>query len=261
MNLNTLKLSLDGSILIIEVNREKRLNVITLKAMEELDDVFDKVYDDDDIKGVIITGAGEKAFVAGADVTEFDQLNEVNGRKFSERGQEIFAKIENCPKPVIAAVNGYALGGGAELALACHIRIASDNAIFGLPEVTLGILPGYGGTQRLPLIVGRGKALELIMTGDKIDAAEGYRLGLYNQLVPLPDLMDICKSMLNRIFDNAPVATSLVIDCVNASQSSHSQEAGYEAEANAFWNCCKTQDFREGTKAFIEKRKPKYKGV
>lgn len=242
---------------IITINREDKLNALNHATMDEIDAVFQQVYDDPSIKGVILTGKGNKAFVAGADISEFSELNYMNGRKFAERGQEIFAKIENCPKPVIAAVNGYALGGGCELAMSCHIRIASENASFGLPEVSLGIMPGYGGTQRLPLLVGKGRAFEMILTGDRVNAQEAAISGLANKVVPLEQLMETCITMMNRMLSKAPLALAQAIDCINAA---YSGQAGYQTEANAFGNCCKTEDFIEGTSAFLEKRKPVFLG-
>jgi len=183
----------------------------------------------------------------------------LNARKFSESGQEIFTLIEECPKPVVAAVNGYALGGGCELALACHIRVASANAKFGQPEVSLGIVPGYGGTQRLPYIVGKGKALEIMLTGDLVDAVSALKLGLVSEVVEAPDQLDYAaKEWLKKITKNAPLAVGMVIDCVNA--AINDKNSGYQTEANSFSNCCKSEDFKEGTTAFLEKRKPVFKG-
>ena len=257
MEFKNLKLALENGILTITLNREKKMNALNLATITELDKAFDKVYDEQEIKGVILTGAGEKAFVAGADISEISELNELNGRKFAENGQEVFAKIENCPKPVIAAVNGFALGGGCELAMACHIRIASQNAKFGQPEVNLGIIPGYGGTQRLAFLVGKGKALELMMTGDMIDAAEAKSLGLVNHVVPQEELIEKCHKILSKILSKAPLAIAQLVDCANAINTC---DDGYQTEANAFSNCCRTEDFKEGTAAFLEKRKPVFTG-
>jgi enoyl-CoA hydratase len=235
-------------ILYLTINREDKLNAMNLATLEELRQVFDQVMDDKSIKGVILTGAGEKAFVAGADITEIASLNEVNARKFAESGQEIFAMIENCHKPIIAVTNGYTLGGGCELAMACHMRIATANAKFGQPEVNLGIIPGYGGTQRLTLLVGRGKANELMMTGDMIGADEAKTLGL---------AISAAESILEKIMSKAPLAIGMVVDCVNAV---FLEENGYQTEANSFARCVKSGDYKEGTSAFLEKRKPVFRG-
>ncbi len=258
-DLKNLSLALKEGILTVTINRETQLNALNQDTLAELKETFQSIYDDKDIKGVILTGAGEKAFVAGADIKEFAEVNEVNGRKFSESGQEIFDLIENCHTPVIAAVNGFALGGGCELAMACHVRLASANARFGQPEVNLGILPGYGGTQRLTQLVGKGKALELMMTGDMINAEEAKDLGLVNHVFPDKEtLIEKSHEMLMKITSKAPIAIGLVIDCVNA--VFNKEENGYQTEANAFARCCGTEDFKEGAAAFVEKRKPDFKG-
>ncbi|ANQ48555.1 enoyl-CoA hydratase/isomerase family protein [Flammeovirga yaeyamensis] len=257
MEYQNLLLEKNEGLLVVTINRESKLNALNGKTLEELKSAFEMAYDEQDIRAVIITGKGEKAFVAGADISEFKDLNELNARKFSEEGQEIFNGIEACPKPVIAAVNGFALGGGCELSMACHIRVASDNAKFGLPEVSLGIIPGYGGTQRLPQLVGKGIANELIFTGDMISAQRAYEIGLVNHVVPQEELMDKAKSLANKILAKAPLAIAHAIDCVNASTKN---EAGYQSEANAFASAIKTEDFTEGTTAFLEKRKPNFQG-
>ncbi len=256
---SNLQIEVTDQIQTININRPEKLNALNIKTIEELKDCIQTAYDDGEVKGIIITGTGEKSFVAGADIKEIADLNEVNARKFSENGQEVFELIEKCPKPVIAVINGYALGGGMELALACHLRVASENAIMGLPEVTLGIIPGYGGTQRLSQLVGKGKAFELIMTGEKIDATEAFRLGLVNYVCKSIDLAKTKSTdILNKIFENAPLAISMTIDCINAAFLP--DEDGYLIEANSFANCCTSEDFHEGTKAFLEKRKPNFKG-
>jgi len=258
-NYKNLLSSIQDSILTITVNRPEKMNALNATTLSELKHCIEDAYDNIDVKGIIITGAGNKSFVAGADISEFRELNELNGRKFSERGQEIYALIENCLKPVIAVVNGYALGGGSELAMACHIRIGTENAFFGQPEVTLGVLPAYGGTQRLTHLVGKGKALEMMLTGEMIGAEEAYSDGLINHLVATKDEgIEKAKELLNKIFENAPLSIGMVINCVNAAFSK--EEDGYQFEANSFANCCKTEDFKEGTSAFLEKRKPEFKG-
>jgi enoyl-CoA hydratase len=225
--------------------------------MEEIGTVMQQVYDSREIKGVIFTGEGEKAFIAGADIAEIASLTEVSSRKFAERGQEIFAMIEDCPKPVIAAINGYALGGGCELAMACHIRVAVESAKFGQPEVNLGLIPGYGGTQRLTQLVGKGKALELMMTADTISAQEAKAIGLVNHVVKTQaELMTLATNILTKILSKAPLAIEMVISCVNAVYNK--EEDGYQTEANSFSICCKSEDFKEGTKAFLEKRPAKF---
>ncbi|QHT71361.1 enoyl-CoA hydratase [Rhodocytophaga rosea] len=249
-------LTKDG-ILTAVINRPSKMNALNLTTIEEVCDVIQESYDNPSIKGVIFTGEGEKAFVAGADIAEIASLNEVSSRKFSERGQEIFAMIENCPKPVIAAVNGYALGGGCELAMACHIRIAVETAKFGQPEVNLGLIPGYGGTQRLTQLVGKAKAMELIMTADIITAQEAKSIGLVNHVVDTQaELLPKAEELMRKILSKAPLAIEMVISCVNAVYNK--EENGYQTEANSFSICCKSEDFKEGTKAFLEKRPAKF---
>ncbi len=254
-----LLLSDSEGILTITINRESKLNALNQQTLEELRNAIQSVYDSRDIKGVIITGAGEKAFVAGADIKELSQVNEMNARKFAENGQEIFDMIENCHTPVVAAVNGFALGGGCELSMACHMRVSSLNAKFGQPEVNLGVIPGYGGTQRLTQLVGKGKALELMMTGDLIGASEAKDLGLVNHLADTPhEAIEKSREILAKISEKAPIAIGLVVDSVNAVFSN--EQNGYQIEANSFASCCGSSDFKEGTEAFLEKRKAKFKG-
>ena len=255
-NLSTL---LEKGILTITISRPGSLNALNIATLDEIRAAMQKAYDDNAVKGIIFTGEGEKAFVAGADIKEIAELNEVNARKFSENGQEIFEMIETCEKPVVAAVNGFALGGGCELAMACHIRVATENARFGQPEVNLGLIPGYGGTQRLTQLVGKGKALELMMTGDMISAEEAKNIGLVNYVVSTrEELTELSKKILGKILTKAPLAIGMVINCVNAAFDP--EEKGYQTEANSFSNCTKTTDFKEGTAAFIEKRKPVFTG-
>ncbi len=257
-NLQNLATELNNGVLLVTVNRPDSLNALNTNTVNELGEMIQYVYDTPEVKGVIITGSGEKAFVAGADIKEIAEINEMNARKFSERGQEVFAMIEDCEKPVIAAVNGFALGGGCELAMACHFRIASDNAKFGLPEVSLGVIPGYGGTQRMTQLVGKGKAFELIMTGDMVSASEALSLGLVNHVTTSKEaLLELANSIMAKIVVKGPLAVGMAIHCVNAV---FSEENGYQTEANNFSNCCKTEDFKEGTQAFIEKRKAEFTG-
>lgn len=258
-DLQNLSLSTDGSILTITINRESKLNALNTGTLAELKEVIQSVYDDKDISGVILTGAGEKAFAAGADIGEFSELNEMNARKFSEEGQEVFQLIENCHTPVVAVVNGFALGGGCELAMACHIRVASANARFGQPEVNLGILPGYGGTQRLTQLIGKGRAFEYLMTGEMMDANTALSFGLVNYTEADKEAaMDKANALLAKVSAKAPIAIGLVVDCVNA--VFNHDENGYQTEANAFARCCGTDDFKEGASAFMEKRTPEFKG-
>jgi enoyl-CoA hydratase len=251
---------LNDGVLTLTINRPQVLNALNTETIDELRERMNEVYDDKDVKGVIITGAGEKAFVAGADIKEIAALNELNARKFAENGQEAFSLIENSEKPVIAAVNGFALGGGCELAMSCHIRVASENAKFGQPEVNLGIIPGYGGTQRLTQLIGKGKAMEILMTGDMISAREAHTLGLVNHVASdKSELLALCDQLLRKIMLKAPLAIGMVVNSVNAYYSE--EENGYQTEANSFAHCVNTEDFKEGTSAFIEKRKPEFKGV
>lgn len=258
MVFENLALHNEGGILTITVNRPDKLNALNQRTMHELDAAFHLVANDESIKAVMITGAGEKAFVAGADISELRALPAADAARFAARGHAIFAAIENCAKPVVAAVNGFALGGGCELAMACHLRIASENARFGLPEVNLGIIPGYGGTQRLTQLVGKTKAFELIMTADMVSAAEALQLGLVNHVVPAADLLNKCKEILAKITSKGPVAIAQAIRAVNAAVAPID---GYAVEAEAFGHCCTTQDMQEGTQAFLEKRKANFKGV
>ncbi len=256
---NNLQTNLNEGILTITISRPESLNALNSATMTEIRSVMDEIYNNKEIRGAIFTGAGEKAFVAGADIKEIAELNELNARKFAENGQEIFSMIEECEKPVIAAINGFALGGGCELVMACHIRIATRDAKFGQPEVNLGIIPGYGGTQRLTQLIGKGKALELMMTGDMIPAEKALTLGLVNHMVEdQEELMSLSNKIMGKIIAKAPLAIGMVINCVNAFYSS--DENGYQTEANSFSHCTKTSDFKEGTTAFLEKRKPEFKG-
>ncbi|MDQ2720851.1 MAG: enoyl-CoA hydratase-related protein [Bacteroidota bacterium] len=257
MDFSTIKTTLENNIFIITINRPEKLNALNKIVLEELDKVMDIVYKDENIKGVIITGSGEKAFVAGADISEFVTLKDEEGASLSKKGQDIFFKIENCPKPVIAAVNGFALGGGCELAMSCHFRLASSNAKFGQPEVNLGLIPGYGGTQRLTLLVGKGKSMELTMTGNAIGADEAKELGLVNYVTSPDELLKKAKEILEVIISKSPVAISKAIAAINVFD--HTKK-GFDEEAKLFGETFQSADKKEGTTAFLEKRKPAFKG-
>ena len=249
----------DNGIIVLTINREKALNALNQQTMSELKSFFEKDFEQlSHIKGVIITGAGPKAFVAGADITEFIGLTNT-GEQMAQRGQDIFLMIERFHRPVIAAVNGFALGGGCELAMACHIRIASPNARFGQPEVNLGIIPGYGGTQRLVQYIGKGRALELLMTADMIDATEGYRMGMVNHIVDEGQTVAKSKEIIEKIATKAPVAIQKIIECVNA-YFDPGGDAGFFREVVEFGKTSKSSDFKEGANAFVEKRKANFKG-
>lgn len=254
MNFSTIKTSFENNIITITINRPDKLNALNKTVLDELDHAMDLVYSNENIRGVIITGAGEKAFVAGADIAEFVSVNDDTGELLSRKGQDIFFKIENCPKPVIAAVNGFALGGGCELAMSCHFRIASANAKFGQPEVNLGLIPGYGGTQRLTMLIGKGKAMELMMTGDMIGAEEAKILGLVNHIESPENLIPKTKKILSIIFTKSPFAVSKVIEAVNF----YYRKDGFDNEAKLFGETFASDDKKEGTAAFLEKRKPDF---
>lgn len=254
---NTLLTSLENGIFIVTINRPDKLNALNKDVMSDFDAVINEIETKQDIKAAIITGAGEKAFIAGADIKEFVGLSNEEGKALAKSGQDIFSRIENCTKPIVAAVNGFALGGGCELAMACHFRIASDNAKFGQPEVNLGLIPGYGGTQRLVQLIGKGRALELLMTGNMIDASIALEYGLVNHVVPQDDLLPKAKMILGQIISKASLAVG---KCITAANAVFSNENGYEIELKSFGECFSTNDMKEGTAAFLEKRKPHFKG-
>jgi enoyl-CoA hydratase len=249
--------SLENTILIITINRPDKLNALNKTVMQELGAAIDEVYTNPAIKSAIITGAGPKAFVAGADISEFQGLQHEQGMALAKKGQDIFLKIEQSPKPIVAAVNGFALGGGCELAMACHFRIASDNARFGQPEVNLGLIPGYGGTQRLTQLIGKGRAIELLITGNVIDAATALQYGLVNYVVPQDELLNKTKSILEVANSKAPLAVARCIECANAV---FDNKDGFAEEVKLFGECFITEDMKEGTAAFLEKRKPNFTG-
>jgi enoyl-CoA hydratase/carnithine racemase len=243
----------------VTLNRPEKLNALNRQVVEELTACVDAMERNAGVKAVIVTGAGDRAFAAGADILELAELDAAAGGALAERGQKVFSSIENLGKPVIAAVNGYALGGGCELAMACTLRVASENARFGQPEVKLGIIPGYGGTLRLPRLAGKGRALEMILTGERIGAEEAYRIGLVNRVVPQKDLMAAAEEMARKIMANAPLAVGRALQAVNRGLEM-TQSEGEFLEATLFGLCCATQDMKEGTRAFLQARPPKFLG-
>jgi enoyl-CoA hydratase len=258
MKFENLLTELDNGILTITINRPDKLNALNEKTVDEIGSAFTDAFADADVKAIILTGAGQKAFVAGADIAEFIGRSIEGAIQIAQKGQDIFKNIETGPKPVIAAVNGFALGGGCELSMACHLRIASENAKFGQPEVNLGLIAGYGGTQRLIQYIGKTKAMELHMTADMITAQEALTLGLVNYVVPQDQLIAKCKELLSKITNKPPLSIASVITCVNA----YFEEGvnGFKTEVAEFGKCFGTEDFKEGTSAFVEKRKAVFKG-
>ena len=248
-----------GAIACVTLNRPKVLNALNRQTWQELRTVFEEARDDAEIRGVILTGAGDKAFIAGADIGELAHVTAVEAEQSSSYGQAVLDLIENLGKPVIAAVNGYALGGGCETAMACTIRVAAEHAKFGQPEVTLGLIPGGGGTQRLPRLVGKGRALQLILSGGMIDAQEAHRIGLVNEVVPADDLLTRAEAILKQIFANAPIAVKFSLEAVNRGLDTNLAE-GLSLEASLFGLCAGTSDKAEGTAAFLAKRAPQFHG-
>ncbi|MDG1850260.1 MAG: enoyl-CoA hydratase-related protein [Flavobacteriales bacterium] len=257
LNFKNILVETEGRIQSITINRPSKLNALDQATIKELSIAIQAAEDNNEIKVILITGAGEKAFVAGADISEFSDFSVKEGKILSQKGhQELFSRIDNLSKPVIAAVNGFALGGGLELALSAHIRIFSENARVGLPETSLGVIPGYGGTQRLAQIAGKGRAMQMILSAEMIDASTALKYGITTVVVPQEDLIDTAKKMANKIMKNAPSALTKAIQCINASYSHEIDGFGYEIDA--FGSCFDTPDFKEGTKAFLEKRKANF---
>ena len=259
MNYNTILVErMPDGIAVITINRPDKLNALNALVMKELDHAVNDIITDKAVRAVIVTGAGEKAFVAGADIAELSTLNEETGHELATNGQSVFMRIARSPKPFVAVVEGYALGGGCELALACHLRVAGANAVFGLPEVTLGLIPGYGGTQRLSRLVGQGRAMEMILTGNPVKAEQAYSIGLVNRLVEHGKGMEEAQAILGSILKRAPLAVAAAIKAIIAADET--PEEGFETEADLFANLCSTIDFKEGTRAFLAKEKPAFKG-
>jgi len=257
--LETVAYEKKNAIAYVTLNRPKVLNALNHRTWEDLKIAFEDARDDAAVRGVILTGAGDKAFIAGADITELAHVSAVEAETSSSFGQHVLDVVENLGKPVVAAINGFALGGGCETAMACTIRIAAEHAKFGQPEVKLGLLPGGGGTQRLPRLVGKGRALQLILTGDMISAAEAYRIGLVNEVVPAANLIARAEAILTQIFANAPIGVRYSLEAVNRGLET-SQDEGLRLEASYFGLCAATDDKKEGTSAFLEKRAPRFQG-
>lgn len=257
--MNTLQLQVKDRVAIVTITRPDKLNALNAECKSELQALFAELRTQPEAGAVILTGSGSKSFVAGTDIGEITPLGAETGKEFARNGQAIFDQIQHLGKPVIAAVNGYALGGGLEIALACHLRIAADNARFGQPEVSLGVIPGYGGTQRLSRLVGAGRATEMILTGNPIGAQEALAIGLVNKVVPAAELMGTAEAVARTILEKGPLAVRMALKAINASMEMPLSE-GLAVEAALFGECCSTDDCKEGVKAFLEKRKPVFKG-
>ena len=259
MNYENILIETENNIATVTINRPTKLNALNVATISDLHKAFKTLAKNNEIQVIILTGTGEKAFVAGADISEFAHFSVKEGMQLAAEGQEkLFDFIENLKTPVIAAVNGFALGGGLELAMACHFRVASENAKMGLPEVSLGVIPGYGGTQRLPQLIGKGRAMEMIMTAGMVSAEDAYRTGLVNHVVPQAELLEFCNGIAQKILKNSPYAISKAIKAVNANFKEGKN--GYETEIKSFGKCFGTEDFKEGTTAFLEKRKAVFTG-
>jgi enoyl-CoA hydratase len=258
-DLNHVRVEWDGELAVVTIDRQSKLNALNAEVVAELGEVLAGLRHDDEVRGMVLTGAGEKAFVAGADIGELAKMDSVSGVRVSRDGQSVFRVIERFPKPVLAAVGGYALGGGCELALACHLRIASENARFGLPEVGLGIIPGYGGTIRLARLVGLGRAIEMILTGEMVDAARAEEIGLVSRVVPRADLLDEAKALLRQVTRNGPVAIRMALESIYRGLDTAMAEA-LDYESALFGLLASTEDMQEGMQAFLEKRRADFKG-
>ena len=258
-DLERVKVQVQDQVALVTIDQPELLNCLSEKILEELESVFSQRLKQEDVAAVIVTGAGDKAFVAGADVRELAKLDPLDARLNSSRGHRLMELIEGFPKPVIAAINGFCLGGGCELALACHLRLASETAQIGLPEVKLGLIPGYGGTQRLPRLVGKGRAMEMILSGESIGARKAFEIGLVNQVVAPEDLIPGCRALAGKILNNGPLAVRYSIEVMNDGLELPLREAT-RLEAILFGLICATEDKNEGTRAFLEKRKPKFQG-
>lgn len=259
-DLTHIRVEWDGDLAVVTIDRQDKLNALNADVIDELGQVFEALRADDKVRGVLLTGAGDKAFVAGADIGELAKMNSLTGVGVSRQGQDVFLAIERFPKPVLAAVGGYALGGGCELALACHLRIASENARFGLPEVGLGIIPGYGGTMRLARLIGLGRAVEMTLTGDMVGAERAAEMGLVSSVVPRAELLDKAKELLRKVTKNGPVAVRMALESIYRAVDTATQEA-LDFESIQFGLLSSTQDMKEGMSAFLEKRKPDFKGL
>jgi enoyl-CoA hydratase len=258
MDYNNILSDLKDGILYLTINRESKMNALNIATIKELGNAIDQAYTDKSVFGVILSGAGDKSFIAGADISEFADFNGEQGKEMSAAGHTIFNKFENCPKPTIAAINGFALGGGLELAMSCHLRIASNKSKFGQPEVNLGVIPGYGATQRLAHLIGKGKAMELNLTGDMIKAEEATQLGLINHVTEPGEEITKAEEIIKKTSSKGPLAIARVIKCINAQYNNEGE--GFKLEIEEFGNSFETQDFKEGTQAFLNKRKAEFIG-
>jgi len=258
-DLQYINISWDGELAIVSIDRQEKLNALNAEVIAELGDAFDSLRYDDQVRGIVLTGAGEKAFVAGADIGELAKMDALSGVQVSRRGQGVFRSLERFPKPILAAVGGYALGGGCELALACHLRIASENAQFGLPEVSLGIMPGYGGTVRLARLIGLGRAVEMTLTGEMVTAQRALEMGLVSAVVPRSDLLGEAKALLRKVTKNGPVAVRVALESIYRAMDTPLSEA-MSNESSLFGLLASTEDMKEGMTAFLEKRKADFKG-
>jgi enoyl-CoA hydratase len=259
MKLSNIKMDIEKSVAYVTINRPEKLNALNAETITELYQVFKNLKQDDEVLVIVVKGSGEKAFVAGADISEINHHDDISGRIFALRGQKVFRYIEKMNKPVIAAIGGYTLGGGCELAMACHLRIASEKAKFGQPEINLGLIPGYGGTQRLPRLIGRTRALHLLLSGENIDANTAYEFGLVNEIVPDEKFEERVAELAQNLANKAPIAIKYILQSVTDGQDMN-LDAGLNLEAELFGNLCGTEDMKEGTSAFLEKRKPVFKG-